>query len=52
MIEKKAYIGARIFDGTDEHFGAALLIEKKKILKERRCLQVNYVTFETDWKVE
>ena len=33
MIEKKAYIGARIFDGTDEHFGAALLIEKKKILK-------------------
>jgi hypothetical protein len=30
MIEKKAYIGARIFDGTDEHFGAALLIEKKE----------------------
>ena len=27
-------------------------IEKKKILKERRCLQVNYVTFETDWKGE
>ena len=27
-------------------------MEKKKILKERRCLQVNYVTFETDWKVE
>ena len=26
-------------------------MEKKKILKERRCLQVNYVTFETDWKV-
>ena len=33
MIEKKAYIGARIFDGTDEHFGAALVTEKKKILK-------------------
>ena len=33
MIKKKAYIGARIFDGIDEHFGAALLIEKKKILK-------------------
>ena len=27
-------------------------MEKKKIFKERRCLQVNYVTFETDWKVK
>ena len=27
-------------------------MEKKKILKERRCIQVNYVTFPTDWKVE
>ena len=27
-------------------------MEKKKIVKERRCIQVNYVTFETDWKVE
>ena len=27
-------------------------MEKKKIIKERRCIQVNYVTFETDWKVE
>ncbi|MDA7573357.1 hypothetical protein N8745_03740 [Candidatus Pelagibacter sp.] len=27
-------------------------MEKKKIIKERRCLQVNYVTFPTDWKVE
>ena len=26
-------------------------MEKKEIIKERRCLQVNYVTFETDWKV-
>ena len=25
---------------------------KKKIVKERRCIQVNYVTFQTDWKVE
>ena len=25
---------------------------KKEIVKERRCLQVNYVTFPTDWKVE
>ena len=27
-------------------------MEKKKIKKERRCLQVNYVTFKTDWKVK
>ena len=26
-------------------------MEKKKIIKERRCIQVNYVTFKTDWKV-
>tara|TARA_X000000950_G_scaffold6927_1_gene7579 strand:+ start:948 stop:1613 length:666 start_codon:yes stop_codon:yes gene_type:complete len=26
-------------------------MEKKKIYKERRCIQVNYVTFPTDWKV-
>ena len=26
-------------------------MEKKEIIKERRCLQVNYVTFPTDWKV-
>ena len=25
---------------------------KKEIKKERRCIQVNYVTFPTDWKVE
>ena len=27
-------------------------MEKKEIVKERRCLQVNYVSFHTDWKVE
>ena len=27
-------------------------LEKKKIKKERRCLQINYVTFKTDWPVE
>ena len=27
-------------------------MEKKKIIKERRCIQVNYVSFETDWKVK
>ena len=26
-------------------------MEKKTIVKERRCIQVNYVTFKTDWKV-
>ena len=27
-------------------------MEKKDIAKERRCLQVNYVDFKTDWKVD
>ena len=27
-------------------------LEKKEIKKERRCLQVNYVTFKTDWPVD
>jgi len=27
-------------------------MEKKEIKKERRCLQVNYVSFSTDWKVK
>jgi hypothetical protein len=27
-------------------------MEKKEIVKERRCLQVNYVSFPTDWKVK
>ena len=27
-------------------------MEKKHIQKERRCLQVNYVSFQTDWKVD
>ena len=26
--------------------------ELKEIKKERRCLQVNYVTFKTDWPVD
>ena len=26
-------------------------MEKKRIIKERRCIQVNYVTFQTDWNV-
>ena len=27
-------------------------MEKKKIITERRCIQVNYVTFKTDWRVD
>ena len=27
-------------------------MEKKEIKKERRCLQINYVTFKTDWLVK
>jgi hypothetical protein len=27
-------------------------MEKKEIVKERRCLQVNFVSFETDWQVK
>ena len=27
-------------------------LESKEIKKERRCIQINYVTFETDWKVK
>ena len=27
-------------------------LQKKKIKKERRCIQINYVTFKTDWPVE
>ena len=27
-------------------------MEKKEIKKERRCIQINYVTFQTDWKVK
>lgn len=27
-------------------------LEKKKIKNERRCIQINYVTFKTDWPVE
>jgi len=27
-------------------------LERKKIKKERRCIQLNYVTFSTDWPVD
>ena len=37
----KANIGAKFNE----------LKEQNKIVKDRRCVQVNYVTFPTDWKV-
>ncbi len=27
-------------------------LEKKEIVKERRCIQINYVSFETEWPVD
>ena len=27
-------------------------LEKKEVKKERRCIQINYVSFKTDWPVE
>lgn len=33
--------------GTDTWHG----LELKKIIKERRCIQINYVSFETEWPV-
>ena len=27
-------------------------LQKKEIKKERRCIQINYVSFKTDWPVE
>tara|TARA_B100001123_G_scaffold445421_1_gene596969 strand:- start:477 stop:1088 length:612 start_codon:yes stop_codon:yes gene_type:complete len=27
-------------------------LEKKEIIQERKCIQINYVTFKTDWPVE
>ena len=34
--------------GTDTWHG----LEPKEIKKERRCIQINYVSFETEWPVE
>jgi len=27
-------------------------MEKKEIKRERRCIQINYVTFKTDWPIK
>ena len=37
---------------TSKVIGKRSFSEKKEIVKERRCLQVNYVSFQTDWKVD
>ena len=47
-IPYKHNYGYLFTSGPDTWHG----MEKKKIIKERRCVQVNYVTFPTDWKVE
>ena len=44
-INNKGYFFS---SGSDTWHG----LEKKEIIKERRCIQINYVTFETDWPVE
>ena len=40
--------GYFFFSGDDTWHG----LELKEIQKERRCIQINYVTFNTDWPVE
>ena len=50
IIKTAKYIdntGYFFSSGTDTWHG----LEKKKIIKERRCIQINYVTFKTDWPV-
>ncbi len=46
-VPYKNNYGYMFTSGTNTWHG----MEKKTIVKERRCIQVNYVTFETDWKV-
>ena len=47
-IEYKHNCGYFFSSGQDTWHG----LEKKEIKKERRCLQINYVSFTTDWPVE
>ena len=46
-IEYKHNSGYFFSSGEDTWHG----LELKEIKKERRCIQINYVTFETDWPV-
>ena len=50
LIKTVKYInnnGYFFSSGNDTWHG----LELKKILKERRCIQINYVSFKTDWPV-
>ena len=47
-VPNKNNYGYFFTSGADTWHG----MEKKEIKKERRCLQINYVTFKTDWKVK
>ena len=46
-IEYKHNCGYFFSSGEDTWHG----LELKKIKKERRCIQINYVTFDTEWPV-
>ena len=46
-VPYKHNYGYLFTSGPDNRQG----MDTKKIIKERRCIQVNYVTFPTDWKV-
>ena len=51
IIKSAKYIdnsGYLFSSGNDTWHG----LEKKEIIKERRCLQINYVSFDTDWPVD
>ena len=46
-VKYKHNSGYFFSSGNDTWHG----LEKKEIRKERRCIQINYVSFETDWPV-
>ena len=51
LVKKIKYVhnsGYFFSSGDDTWHG----LELKEIQKERRCIQINYVTFNTDWPVE
>ena len=47
-VKYKHNCGYFFSSGQDTWHG----LEKKEIIKERRCIQINYVSFKTDWPVE
>jgi len=47
-IDYKHNCGYFFSSGDDTWHG----LEKKEIKKERRCIQINYVSFKTDWPVD